>query len=386
MEKIALPAYEGEWHFASMQYGDYIGFNGSEVYGEVVEAILGQPHDFLLLNISGCAKPNFLNYDIFNRSFRPSTNGINYDWYIRFRGEERKDIISFVFYVFIHAIIFNHFIKQKRINNYGILESLPILMGEYTFAIKDPKHNIASKGLSLDSIGSCGVEINDVSLLKSHNEIREETIAKKVIEMLEQSSALNKSEKNIKSDEEIEKLQTKIVDLNILTEDLQENILTILRENDDFRKEIQRLNSINGKIKDSQLESKKNIFRSFTSMYKGFYFPKGIENLYQAISSNGYDYHLNDLKNNYQSLVGDRVGIDDVDSLVNIDGLKTWYKPRSRSDSGFMISYVNNFGNDSFYIYFADDLKANDDWYFLENNDPPRDNFEKILTSSQPLS
>ena len=58
METIILPNYEKDWHFASMQYGEYIGFNGNQEYAEIVEAILREPHDFLQLNITGREKSN----------------------------------------------------------------------------------------------------------------------------------------------------------------------------------------------------------------------------------------------------------------------------------------------------------------------------------------
>ena len=385
METIILPNYEKDWHFASMQYGEYIGFNGNQEYAEIVEAILREPHDFLQLNITGREKSN-LDYDIFNRSFRPSTNGIKYDWYIRFRGKDKKDILTFIIDVFIHAMIFNYFIKQERIMNHKILESLPSVMEEYSFAIIDSHGNKASEEIPLDALGSYKIEINKMSLSGSYNELSEENIAKKVIELLKKSTTLNETQDNAQPKEELENLENKIIDLTNLTEDLRENISSLLNENDNFRKQIKQLNLINGKIKDSQLLSKKNIFRSFASIYRGFYFPKGIENFYKAFTAHDYELHLNDLRNHHQALVIDKKSIDDINTLVKIEGMNTWHKPKSRKDGGFMISYINNFGNDAFYIYFSEDLKTDEDWYYLENNDPPRDNFEKILTSSRPLS
>ena len=111
-----------------------------------------------------------------------------------------------------------------------------------------------------------------MSLSGSYNELREENIAKKVIELLKKSTTLNESQDNTQSEEELEDLENKIIDLTSLTDDLRENVSSLLDENDNFRKQIKQLNFVNGKIKDSQLLSKKNIFRSFASIYKDFYF------------------------------------------------------------------------------------------------------------------
>ena len=362
-----------DWHHEATKYGEYVAFNGSDNFKEIVYNIcLDLENHSLTLNKFNSLECDILsNFRNLNKSFRPASNGHQYDWYIKyFHLDKRLDDFMGETHakIFGLATIFEKLINEKFFKIEEILENIPILNKKYLFSSltkekievscisKEQEKNASSSELS--NIKDEMAKIKNI--LESMNKSDSGTIEnfERRINQLEQDIEIRKSEQKMLEDENL-----------------------------NYQREIGRLKSSINTKSASVITFFKSVFPRFELLSES--------SILLILNSIDHSVYINKIKDIYDKLIKLENNIEDLDDCEKIDDLKNWYKititkkDLDQSSSGWSsdinddwkweggITWINKKVGHIFLCYFVEHgiqkifLHAGDSSK-LENYDPPR--------------
>lgn len=362
-----------DWHHEATRYGEYVAFNGNDNFKEIVYSICLDSENH---NLSG-NEFNTQEYEILsnfrnlNKSFRPASNGEQYDWYIKyFHIEERLNNYIFDTHtkIFGLARIFEELIDRKFFKIDEILENIPILNKKYLF----------------NSLNKERIEISRSNRGKEENISSEELtdIKNEMGAIKDILESMNKPDSGI-----IQNLEERTSQLEQDIETRKSQQKELEDENLNYQKEI-------GKLKSSINTKSTSVITFFKSVFPRFELLSE-SSILLIINSKDHSIYINKILDIYDQLINRNKQIEELVECKKIDDLKHWYrvtitkKDLDQSSSGWssdinddwkweggiewknktighiFLCYFEEYGNQKIFLHAGDSDK-------LENYDPPR--------------
>ena len=388
MTEISAYQNPSDWHFASMRYGDYVAFNGDVDFALLIESILRQPKEYLKILENGSINLD-IEYNKVGESFRESTNGHKYNWYVRFNGYEEGEICKFMASVLNHAQIFTYIFNNLS-EGYGFeglsaLESIPRIKEKLKIELVQTNDSLLQK-----------IQLSKKEKITEIPQVNE--IAKEVIRQLEERDKLNVSQ----NDQQSMELNKLIDSQKELIDDLESSLASVLTEKAELEEQLTSSQVEVGKKTHQLMQKEDSSLSIFSSIFPQFRLLNKSNFFNTILIDEHLKHHINELSKLHFSIFKNKQNIDDIKGLQKIQNLTTWYALEinisevhlggmfrniyDQSWAGgikhskflppnrFLISFSTEYGNDKYYIHFGSN--SEDTLKLLENNDPPRDNHE----------
>ena len=380
LEQIRCLQIDNDWFHEVTKYGEYVAFNGSEEFKEIVKKICIDPENHIISNKFDESEIEiFSNFRALKASFRTASNGKQYDWYIKyFNLEDNFDFENLHIKIFDLAVIFNALINEGLFKANEILESIPNLKKDYTFEFLD-EHTLIKvlKNNPKERENTSSLELNGLK-----NEM--EGIKNILASMQQPDSAsidklkdkINELEKDLKS------TNKGYEELNKEYEGLEEEILECQKENGRLRSYLNENNA-------ASITFFKSVFPQFSVLSESF--------IPLIMNSKTHLLYVNKIKDVYKQLIDEKRDIKSIENCSKIENLNYWYKilitkkDFNQTSSGYSsdiyadwkwegglealwtnktignlyICSFEEFGNQNIYLHAGDESK-------LENHDPPR--------------
>lgn len=361
------------WHHEATRYGEYVAFNGSDNFKEIVYKICLDPGNHNLSENEFNDQDNEIlsNFRTLNKSFRPASNGEQYEWYIKYFHIEKKldsYMIDTHIKIFGLATVFERLIEQNLFEIDEILENIPILNKEYKF-----------NSLNKELIG-----ITKISISGEESASRSElTIIKNEMEGIRSIlESMNQPETG-----DIDNLESRINQLEQDIDRRRSKQKDLEEQNLNYLKEIGKLKSSINTKSASAVTFFRSVFPKFSLLSESF-----IPGIIHAKEHSDY---INKIKDIYDQLINQKKQIEDLSECIKIDKLKHWYridiikKELDQGHSGWSsdinddwkwqggiewknktighiyLCYFEEHGNEKIFLHAGDSEK-------LEHYDPPR--------------
>jgi hypothetical protein len=293
-----------DWHHEATRYGEYIAFNGSDDFKEIVYNICLdlENHNLSKNEFSTQACEILSNFRTLNRSFRPASNGEQYDWYIKYFHIE-KGLDSYIndthLKIFGLAKVFENLVDKKFFKIDEILENIPILNKKYVFD---------SLNKELIEISKLHVSNEDNILPSELASIKDEMgIIKDILE------SMNKPDSGA-------------------TETLEERINQLEHDIETRRSEQKELEEVNlnyqkeiGKLRSSVNTKSASVVTFFKSVFPRFELLSESSILFMIDLKDHSDY-IDKIKDIYDQLIIQGKQIENLTDCKKINNLKHWYK------------------------------------------------------------
>ena len=362
-----------DWHHEATRYGEYIAFNGSDDFKEIVYNICLdlENHNLSKNEFSTQAYEILSNFRTLNKSFRPASNGEQYHWYIKyFHIEEKLDsyINDTHVKIFGLARVFEKLVDKKFFKIDEILENIPILNKKYVF-------NSLNK--ELIEISKLHVSNEDNISSSELASIKDEMgVIKDILE------SMNKPDSGVTDtlEERINQLEQDIETRRSQQKELEE-------ENLNYQKEIGKLRSYINIKSASEITFFKSVFPRFELLSES--------SIQRITNLKDHSVYIDKIKYIYDQLITQEKQIENLADCKKINDLNHWYKititkkDLDQSSNGFSIDinddwkweggiewknktighiylcYFEEYGNKKIFLHLGSPDK-------LENYDPPR--------------
>tara|TARA_B100001057_G_scaffold273742_1_gene274042 strand:+ start:884 stop:2191 length:1308 start_codon:yes stop_codon:yes gene_type:complete len=413
--------FEKDYYIENRHYGSYIAFNGSHEFFDTIISFLKNPSSYLgFINSENykydlerdeILKENYYKGNLFletsGKSYKKASNGIQYNWYIRFEKQDVEILNNAIKIFFDHAKIMQNFWERKIFPNFKDEDLAPSfnlewedvdaqLLDEFCIflssKLKDKKkYNIFSNK-----------ELNKIflSLVDSPEEILYESLRPELSEIHNQIDLLNKKlmnqgENKNESDlkESIKKRKEKIEILESQLIKAEEKINSKNFYINTLENDIARIKANNNKIQKDQNEVFKKLYPNLKYLNENKFFSL-FNNSNVDIFLNSMSEPLNiALYSPHEEVI---TKLEKKAGVKKVDGTKTWYKipsiiitthaegmtQDSRTDwkggvtrgsktleEFIFLSYATLRGNKSIYIHY--DQENESSLEKLQMNDPP---------------
>lgn len=376
IENFQLYRYETHWHCAELRFGNFVAFNGSDLFCTLVTNILRHPDAYL--KILDCESNLTFEYLTLRESFRPSSNNQKYDWYIKYSAQENIDRLRKIHtYVFDHALIYAHFLKENSLLHKDLLQHIPEIKNNFEFFINDPVRRIVS--------------ITTKSIVEPDPE--SDKIASKVVNLLMQNNLL-KTGLDDQTTKQINELELTIDELREKITSNQEIIAShqaeVLKKDQEISNLYQSLESQNR----AAFTIFKSIFPNLNILNESAFFSEFLKTKYLHL-------HIKALLETLDN-INKKEGNNVLNEQNKVANLESWFKievfsedikmggtgiydhqwqggikrePKKLS-SAFYISISEKYGNKRYFVHFSDfyDEACKN---LLEKNDPPMFDHER---------
>ena len=373
------------------RFGDYIAFNGTERFKNIIEKILDNPSSYDLIDI-GDIKLDFDNQDgeefeyrYVNKSERNAVNGVKYGWFIRYNFFcNKEEALRFNDWLFASATLIEGLIEKGIIKGEKIINEMPLIKEVFIFTwessggfLKITQQDKSKKSL-LDKL---------YDVVKDHVADSLDKPSINVTDYKEKEDLINRLKL------QNQELKTTI---NIIQKDIEQKI-------EDFNKDSEKLNEENidlrqtiAKLKQEDEVNKNDLRLFFRALFPKFTLIRA-KMFFTKLSSDHFsEEHVKNLSIFYKKIIEQKVDIEKIDGFKKVEGLSTWYQfyinvtvkdvnyPQSsmydhqwaggvkidtkkKNIPSFYVCKNTEFGNDYFFIHFGEKSIS-----YLENHDPPR--------------
>tara|TARA_Y100000768_G_C23937847_1_gene663467 strand:+ start:162 stop:1340 length:1179 start_codon:yes stop_codon:yes gene_type:complete len=374
-------------HHEKTQYGDYVAFNGSENFKDIIIKILDNPKSYDLLEINEI-RLDFDNeveeefeYIKVEKSWRQASNNIQYEWFIRYNHFiNEKEALNFNNWLFASATLIEKLLNEGHIKTDSIISDLP--------QIKEKK--------IYDWENSGG------KLLISKRERVAESLHQKIYDFVQdviKDKEGTRTDIDISDYKEKEELLQKLKQENDNLRSNINNLLAVIEKQKDqisqFDSEISLLKAEIAKQMQDKEEQKNDLKLFFKALFPKFKLLRP-KQFFQQLSFNKYsEEHVKRLSVIYEEVVSKKISVKKIDGSIKAENLNHWYQlfveitttdvnyPQSgvydhqwsggidaksvrKRIPSFYICEVNEFGNVRYYLHFGENSSS-----LLENYDPP---------------
>ena len=385
---IPLLAHGENWHIANMRYGEYVAFDGSDLFATIVAGICRDPN-------SHCIGKEFdedqveiiSSFRNLSKSYRTSTNGLNYDWYIRYFHLNKNQYDSFSSIhkrIFVLAKVIEALIEEGLFDVHEILKNIPRIN-------KDYKIEYDEEAIEIIKIQKDEERTADRNEIKStRDELNE--FKSFITEMMKKAGGNDQEYKQlVKANEDTIKQLEKRIDT------LQDKIDHTYEEKSVIEGRLVEASITIGSLKSQISERGESVLMVFKVLFPKFTLLSENTFLSDVINSRDQHLYINALKVIYKKLVDDKCSIEDLGGCFKLTNTRTWYrftlsKKEERSgfskadaytdwtwaggidfieqtlENSFYISIFEEYGNQKIYLHFG---KLNVET-LLESHDPPR--------------
>tara|TARA_B100000242_G_C43009188_1_gene469137 strand:- start:127 stop:1305 length:1179 start_codon:yes stop_codon:yes gene_type:complete len=376
------------------QYGDYVAFNGSENFKDIIIKILDNPKSYDLLEINEI-RLDFDNdveeefeYIKVEKSWRQAKNNIQYEWFIRYNHFINvKEALNFNNWLFASATLIEKLLNEGHIKTDSIISDLP--------QIKD-KNNYAW-------------ENSGGKLLISKEENKAESLQQKIYDFVQdviKDREDARTDIDISDYQEKEELLQKLKQENDNLRSNIDNLLAIIEKQEDqasqFENEINLLKAKIAKQRQDKEEQKNDLKLFFKALFPKFKLLRPKQFFQQLSFDKHSEEHVKKLSAIYEEVISKKISIEKIDGSKKVEDLNHWYqffveitktdvhypqggvydhqwsggvnaKRVQKRFASFYICEVTEHGNVYYYLHFGENSSS-----LLENYDPPRFDPQKL--------
>ena len=374
-------------HHEKTQYGDYVAFNGSENFKDIIIKILDNPKSYNLLEINEI-RLDFDNeveeefeYIKVEKSWRQASNNIQYEWFIRYNHFiNEKEALNFNNWLFASATLIEKLLNEGHIKTDSIISDLPQIKEKKIYAWE----NSGGK------------------LLISKREKVAESLHQKIYDFVQDVIKVKEGARtdiDVSDYQEKEELLQKLKQENDNLRSNIDDLLAVIKEQKDqisqFDSEINLLKAEIAKQMQDKEEQKNDLKLFFKALFPKFKLLRP-KQFFQQLSFNKYsEEHVKRLSVIYEEVVSKKISVKKIDGSIKAENLNHWYQlfveitttdvhyPQSgvydhqwsggvdaksvrKRIPSFYICEVNEFGNVRYYLHFGENSSS-----LLENYDPP---------------
>ena len=374
-------------HHEKTQYGDYVAFNGSENFKDIIIKILDNPKSYNLLEINEI-RLDFDNeveeefeYIKVEKSWRQASNNIQYEWFIRYNHFiNEKEALNFNNWLFASATLIEKLLNEGHIKTDSIISDLPQIKEKKIYAWE----NSGGK------------------LLISKREKVAESLHQKIYDFVQDVIKVKEGARtdiDVSDYQEKEELLQKLKQENDNLRSNIDDLLVVIEEQKDqisqFDSEINLLKAEIAKQMQDKEEQKNDLKLFFKALFPKFKLLRP-KQFFQQLSFNKYsEEHVKRLSVIYEEVVSKKISVKKIDGSIKAENLNHWYQlfveitttdvhyPQSgvydhqwsggvdaksvrKRIPSFYICEVNEFGNVRYYLHFGENSSS-----LLENYDPP---------------
>ena len=376
------------------QYGDYVAFNGSENFKDIIIKILDNPKSYNLLEINEI-RLDFDNeveeefeYIKVEKSWRQASNNIQYEWFIRYNHFiNEKEALNFNNWLFASATLIEKLLNEGHIKTDSIISDLPQIKEKKIYAWE----NSGGK------------------LLISKREKVAESLHQKIYDFVQDVIKVKEGARtdiDVSDYQEKEELLQKLKQENDNLRSNIDNLLVVIEEQKDqisqFDSEINLLKAEIAKQMQEKEEQKNDLKLFFKALFPKFKLLRP-KQFFQQLSFNKYsEEHVKRLSVIYEEVVSKKISVKKIDGSIKAENLNHWYQlfveitttdvhyPQSgvydhqwsggvdaksvrKRIPSFYICKVIEHGIVSYYLHFGENSSS-----LLENYDPPRFDPQKL--------
>ena len=376
------------------QYGDYVAFNGSENFKDIIIKILDNPRSYDLLEINEI-RLDFDNdveeefeYIKIEKSWRTKKNNIQYEWFIRYNHFiNKQEALNFNNWLFASATLIGKLLDEGHIKNDSIIRDLPKIKEKNSYAW----------------------EKSGGKLLISKEEKKAESLQQKIYDFVQD---VIKDRENAGTNIDISDYQEKeelLQNLKQENDNLRSNIdnlLAVIEKQEDqasqFENEINLLKAEIAKQRQDKEEQKNDLKLFFKALFPKFKLLRPKQFFQQLSFDKHSEEHVKKLSVIYDEVISKKISIEKIDGSTKAEGLNHWYQfsveittmnvhyPQSgvydhqwsggvdaksvqKRIPSFYICKVIEHGIVCYYLHFGENSSS-----LLENYDPPRFDPQKL--------